>query len=71
MHESVFMSCEVAAMSEFNIDETEVPATPASPELKPESLKSWSTPRVIVSNFDSTGSGIANIPEASGGVLTS
>lgn len=57
-------------MSEFNIDETEVPATPASPEQKPELLKSWSTPRVIVANFGSTEGGLVNIPEASSGLLS-
>jgi hypothetical protein len=60
------MSCEVAAMPEFNIDETEVPETPAKPELK-----TWSTPRVIVSNFGSTEAGSANVPEVSSGLLLS
>ena len=53
-------------MSKFKIDEAEDAETPAQPELKP-----WSTPRVIVSNFDSAEGGLVNIPEASSGVLAS
>jgi hypothetical protein len=53
-------------MPKFSIDDTEVPETPARPELK-----TWSTPRVIVSNLASTEGGAVNLPEASSGVLLS
>jgi len=53
-------------MPKFKIDDTEVPETPARPQLK-----TWSSPRVIVSNLASTEGGSANVPEASSGVLLS
>jgi hypothetical protein len=53
-------------MPEFSAIEMEIAAPPEKPARKP-----WSPPRVIESDVESTEAGSVNIPEASGGVLTS
>jgi hypothetical protein len=53
-------------MPEFNAMEMEIAPTQEKPARKP-----WSPPRVIESDVESTEAGSANIPEVSGGVLSS
>jgi hypothetical protein len=53
-------------MSEFDPAEAENATRSARRERKP-----WSTPRLIVSELQSTESGASNVPEASGGLLSS
>jgi hypothetical protein len=57
---------QVAHMSTFHTAATDKAETPAKTERR-----RWSMPRVIVSELESTQAGVANSPEASGGLLTS
>jgi hypothetical protein len=57
---------QMTHISTFHTAATDNTGTPVKIERR-----RWSTPRVIVAEIESTKAGVANIPEASGGLLTS